>query len=62
VLTDKDYDALRKKLKDAGSPVVLHEAPQFKVECGEGVSGGNGRPGERNTGRWGGGGIALRGI
>jgi hypothetical protein len=37
VLDDKAYDALRKKLKDAGSQVVLHEAPSCKVRVGAGA-------------------------
>ncbi len=35
VLSDPEYDALRKKLKAAGSPVVLHDAPSCSTTTGE---------------------------
>ena len=34
MLGDKEYDALRRELKDAGSVVVLHDAPSCKVDTG----------------------------
>jgi len=32
ILNDSEYDVLRRQLKAAGSPVVLHEAPSCKVD------------------------------
>jgi len=32
ILTDSEYDALRNKLKDLGSPVIVHEAPSCTLD------------------------------
>jgi len=32
ILSDPEYDALRKKLKELGSPVVLHEVPSCTID------------------------------